>query len=210
MLSRESHGIYIESDFIDYYDELSSEENYIGIYERHLPTETRGTLLNQLTYSGIRTVDLRAAREFDSSIRYLVVYTNPKLHNSLGKRVVSLEEAKLIYPNNLASPFYEESNGETLKYLQVGCRRFRVNLKSDDPFKMKEGRIVKIEELSPYPNYTILKPIFSIDYISTGKEMIAVDFNPIQNLGKIGFEEVMSAEEVMHEIKKALIAYNKI
>ena len=159
---------------------------------------------------GVSTAELKAAKEFGDTISKVVVYTEPTLHDSLGKKIVRLDEAKIMYRNYLASEFYDKSGGDTFKFIQVGARRFRVRMKNDDITKLAEGRIVDIEELVTELNFDIMIPIFSIDYISNGKEMIAIDFNIVQRLDKLGFRDIMSADDVMTEIKRALIAYNSI
>lgn len=202
-------GIKIESNFKDYYDKLGTDLNPIAVYNRHRSEEARGSLLGQLRNMGIKTIELKAARDCDNTVKKLVVYTNPRLHESKGKRIVRLDEARLMFSNNLASKYYEEANGVTLKFLQVGARRFRVTLKSDGQ-SLQEGNVTDIVELASELNFCIMHPIFSIDYITTGKEMIAIDFNKVQQLDKIGMESVLSPGEVITEIKRSIMAYNKI
>ena len=204
--------IKIESDFEDYYDFLSNEneDEVIGVYRRYKCTEPRGKLLKCLRDKGIQTIELRAAREFGAEADKLVVYTNPTLHGSLGKMVMRRDEAKLMYSNNLAAKFYEEADGVTIKYLQIGSRRFRVTMRTWEPEDLSGGIVEDIEELDRGYNYLIQEPIFSIDYISDGTKMIAIDFNKPQRLEGLGIIGVMTPEEVIEEIKKALIKYNRI
>lgn len=209
-MSGVSLGIKIESDFKDYYDVASAESNYIGVYTRNKNRESRGKLLRWIREQGTKTIELKAAREYDDRVKELVIYTNPNLHDSLGKHVVSLNEARTLYANNLASPFYTEANGETLKFLQIGTRRFRVRLKSNNIRSLLEGEVIDIVELEASFNYSIMQPIFSIDYISNGKETVAIDFNKVQRLDKLGFERLISPEGVISEVKKVLVAYNKL
>ncbi|MCL4417391.1 MAG: hypothetical protein M1365_11955 [Actinobacteria bacterium] len=201
-------GIKVESDFRDYYDHLSIETGII--YKRYRIEEGRGKSLAFLNKFGIKTIELKAARQFDDTAEKLVVYYNPKLHDSKGKLVVPINEARIMYENNLASRYYSESNGEYIKFLQVGKRRFRVNMKIPEKESLSGGIVVSIQELESLFNYYIMQPIFSIDYISSGKEMLATDYNSVQSLMKLGFESIMSPKEVMDEIKQALISYNKI
>ncbi len=209
-MSGSSLSIKVESDFKDYYDIMSSDINYNCIYKRYKDSNSRGKLLRWLKERGINTVELKAAREYDNSTKKLVIYTNGSLHDGQGKRVVDLDEARELYANHLAAKFYEEANGETLKVLQVGARRFRITMKTKDKYSLTGGSVEDITELTPQLNYSIMEPIYSIDYISNGQEMFAVDFNSVQRLDKLNFQAIMSPEEVLTEVKKALIAYNKI
>lgn len=107
--------------------------------------------------------------------------------------------------------FLDKSGGYTIKYLQVGQRRFNLMFYNPDYMdKLVEGSLVKIEELPKQYNYAIGVPIFSIDYISNGVEMIAVDFNTTQSLISIGLDKVIPASDVAREIRDALVAYNKV
>lgn len=209
-MGKSSLGVKIESDFKDYYDSLSTEVNYNCVYKRYKDSSSRGALLRWLSDRGINTVELKAAREFDNTASKLVVYTNGSLHDGLGKRVVSLDEARELYANHLAAKYYEEANGETLKVLHVGTRRFRICMKTNEMDSLNEGSIESITEITPQLNYSIMEPIFSIDYISNGEGMVAIDFNRVQNLEKLSFQSIMSSKEVIEEVKKVLLAYNKI
>lgn len=207
-MNKSSLGIKIESNFSDYYDSKASVES-IGVYKRYTDNDSRAKILRWLREQGIKTVDIKAVREFDNSVDNLVVYTNSSLHESKGKSVIELREARIMYPNMPASKFYSEANGETLKVLQVGSRRFRITLKQTEEYSLNEGEVVDIKELSPQLNYGIMEPIFSIDYISDGIDMLAVDFNRVQRLDTLGIQNIMTPEEVIDEIRGALIAYNK-
>ena len=51
--------------------------------------------------------------------------------------------------------------------------------------------------------------IYSIDYIQYNNEMLATDFNEVQNLHNIGFERFMTAEQIINEIRDSILIYNK-
>lgn len=203
-----SLGVKIKSNFTDYYDYLSKDNNYVGIYNRVRPYESRVKLLNELREYGYNVIDIKSVREFDNSFNEVVIYTDPYLHNYSGKRVVSIEEARLSYINYLAARYYKESNGITIKLLHIGSRRFRLILKSENPRSLKEGKVVEVKELESGYNYRFMCPIYSIDYIPTNYEMVVIDFNKVQKLSHLKFNYIMKPEEVVLEIKKALLAYN--
>jgi hypothetical protein len=201
-------GIRIESDFKDYYDKLSDPSGSLGVYRRFSDRENRVNLLKFIRSKGYRIIPIKAVKDYGNEFDELVVYTDPTLHDYEGKRVMSIYEARLQYINYLAAPFYRQANGETSKFLQVGTKRFLLKMKNDEIGTLKEGRIVDVIELELGYNYALRLPIFSLDYINVGHESFVVDFNRVQNLEKIGFDRIMTAEEVMEEIKKAVIAYN--
>ena len=205
-----SLGLRIESDFKDFYDKASTDSNYIGTFSRYRSTESKAQALRWLEGKGTKTIKLKASRMLEGSGESLcVVYTDSKLHHGKGKIVTTLNEARDMYPNKPASKFYEEANGKTIKFLQIGSRRFRVEMQAEG-LSLNGGIVTDIKELEPELSYKILEPIFSIDYISSNREMIAIDFNRNEELERLGFEDIMSAEEVIEEIKKSLISYNKL
>ena len=200
----------LDSDFTDFYDKSINPEAQL-VYHRLRKIKARGKELAYLRNNGISTVEFGPFNRFSSDTKKLVVYTNPSLHNFLGKHIYSYDEVRLSYSNCVVSKFLDKCDGYTIKYLQVGKRRFRLmfhNPNYNDT--LMEGDLVSIDEMEPSYNYPIGLPIYSIDYISDGREMQAVDFNEVQNLGQLGMDKYISAEEVVAEIHAALLAYNKI
>jgi hypothetical protein len=198
------------SDFHDYYDELCTggELQYTRIRNNG---KYRSEELKFLKDIGIKTVDFGPLRMFNPNIKKLVVYTDPKRHNFQGKEICSYMDAISRHGNCLVSEFIEKYNGYTVKYLQIGERRFRMMfLNREFPTKLIEGELVRIEELTREYNYGLRLPIYSIDYISNGNnEMLAVDFNTVQQLDKIGMDKYIKEDEVVRLIHDSLIAYNK-
>lgn len=200
-------GIQLVSDYTDYYDnELVCDTNsetleYIRKESDCMP---RGVALNWLRKQGIYTIDIASASQLTSD--RLVVYTNPKLHHGLGKIICTNQNASNMYSNYLASEYIEDTGGMTLKHLYIGSRRFRVMLKYKEE-SLSEFNVESIVELPSELNYLIRRPIFSIDYIPKSNEIIAVDFNEVQSLSAIGFENIMTPSEVRDEVLKALVAY---
>lgn len=201
--------IALKSTFSDYYDIAAKSDSEI-VYNRVRQGKGRAAQLNYLKGLGIKTVDFGPLTKFNPDSGKLVVYTNTLSHDFQGKKICTYSEAAIQYPNYLMAQFLDVYNGYTIKYLQVGERRFRVMLQNKDYLtRLVEGSVLAIEELDRQFNYAVALPIYSIDYISNGTEMVAIDFNEVQNLGNIGFNRVMGPVEVTTEIEKALIAYNK-
>lgn len=203
-------GLKIISDFSDYYDSISSDEDGV-VYKRNLcDCKQRGSALKYLRSIGIKTIEIKQVNNFSYLDDTLVVYTDPKKHSGKGKRIVSYGEAQGMGSNVMASKFYSESKGLTVKYLQIGKRRYTLYFQRDDIYSLEKGRLVKIEESSQTYNMLIGLPIFSIDYISNGSEMLATDFNEVQSLKDIYMDHYIDASTVKREVIEALMAYNKI
>lgn len=203
--------IRIESDFTDYYDHLNClDGKHIGIYSRfksEMPNKSKGLAI--LKALGIQTVETGAVRTLISDSGKLVVYTNQSDHSGEGRALMRIEEAKLLYPNSLASVYFPEACGVTNKLLQVGSRRFRVLL-SDITGGIQKGKVVQIDEITSAYNFAVGLPIFSIDYISTNKGLLAITLNTVERLSDYGFENIMKPEEVINEIFLSLTQYNKL
>ena len=69
---------------------------------------------------------------------------------------------------------------------------------------LNPGRVISIDEIEPGFNYLIHHPIFSIDYIPRNEEMLAVDFNEVQHLGNLGFDKIMTPDEVAAEVIRSI------
>ena len=202
----------LESDFIDYYDGYFNA-NAESVYKRIQNNgKTRAEQLNYLKSIGVKTVDFGPYSKMCNKRKgRFVVYTDPYLHNFAGKHIYTFGEVSNFYTNYLLAEFLDSSNGYTVKYLQIGGRRFRMWMYNPDFMNtLVEGTCVAMEELPRQYNYLIGLPIFSIDYVSNGVEMVAVDFNEVQNLSKLGINTFMPPEEVVKEVQNALITYNKL
>ena len=201
--------ICIQSDFNDYYDILSDDKSAL-VYKRYMcDCKQRGTDLKYLRSIGIKTIELKQVSQFSSLDGNIVVYTDPKGHNGNGKKIMNVNEAMLNYSNCLASKYYETEDNFTIKYLQIGKRRFTLCFKKIDKLSLSPGILVDIKESSNEYNRLIGLPIFSIDYISNNNEMIATDFNEVQNLSSIGMQNYISPDNIMTEILESLAIYNK-
>lgn len=200
----------IQSDFIDYYDDLSNNKSEI-IYKRYISnSKQRATALKILRAMGIKTIDIKPVTQFYTDTPYLCVYTNPNAHNNQGKSVVRVEDAKVIYPNYIASSYIQidKTKGKTMKYLQIGKRRFTLYFQKEDDLSISMGKLIEVRESTPEYNRLIGLPIFSIDYISDGNEMLATDFNEVEELQRIGIQYYLDKQTIIDEIKEALMVYN--
>lgn len=201
-------SLCIKSDFVDYYDNLSSNTGII--YNRMISdVKQRGSALRYLRSLGVKTLDIKQVSNFSYLDGDLVVYTDSKKHHGNGKKIMSYEEALTYYSNYPASIYLEDSKGITIKVLQIGQRRFNLTFKKEDK-SLTEGKLIGISEMAPAFNMLIGLPIFSIDYVASGCEMIATDFNEVENLSRIGINNYISSDDVCKEIINSLYAYNKV
>lgn len=203
-------GLCIKSDYIDYYDYLHNE-NSIVTYKRYLSDcKQRGTALKYLRSLGIKTITIKPVSDYIGYDGYLLVYTDTKGHHGTGKKILTVQEAMQSYSNCAATQFYSDSNFLTAKFLQIGKRRFTMYFKKSNEYSLSVGTLIDIRETPSEYNRLISLPIFSIDYICVNNEMLATDFNEVEYLKGLNVDNFMSAEQVVDEIRRAVIVYNKI
>jgi len=202
------NNIKIMSDFSDFYDSLSDEKSALT-YERYLhKCKQRGTALKYLRSLNIKTIETQQVSQFLND-ETLVVYTDPFGHNGEGKRIMSAQEAKQSYNNCVASKYFV-SDGLSIKYLQIGKLKINLCYKKNSDITLDMGELVDVTiDVGDY-NRLIGIPIFSIDYISVENKMLATDFNEVENLGRIGIQNYLKEEQIVDEISKSLMLYNKI
>lgn len=202
-------GLCIKSDYTDFYDVLSNN-NSIITYNRYLSQcKQRGSALKYLRSLGIKTLDIRQVNQFFRGDGPIVVYKDPMGHHGNGKAIMSVDEAMQYYSNCVASNYYNK-DGFTIKYLQIGKRRFSLCFNKNETETLDVGTLIDIKENTSEFNRLIGLPIFSIDYISNGCEMIATDFNEVENLHNINMDRYLDSNTVITEIIDALTVYNKI
>ncbi len=202
-------SIKLISDFTDYYDNLCDDTSQI-VYKRNLSDcMQRGSALNFLQSKSIKTVEVKPVSAFSNWDNKLVVYKNPMANHEEGKEIVDVNFAKQMYPNCLASKYIESDNFLTIKFLQLGRKRFTITYQGSE-LSLDKGSIVDIAESVSGYNTDIPYPIFSINYISIDNVMVATDFNEIENLQLLNFETQVNSESVIEEIRQALIFYNKV
>lgn len=197
-----------DSIFRDFYDnEFNNKSKLIYNRVRKL-FKNRMEELSFLESKHIKTVNFGSLYSVGIHDRY-VVYTDITSHNFEGKRIENYSTVVNIYSNFLLSEFLDESQGYMIKYLQVGRRRFRI-LYYNERYNnlLVNGKMIDVQELEASYNDNIALPIYSIDFVSKGMEMIAVDFNEIENLSKIGADKFLSSEEVIEELYKAILRYS--
>lgn len=201
----------LNSDFKDYYD-VCFDANSKIIYNRIRANMQRAKELKLLRNIGVKTIDLYAVNELLENFNrdeLVVVYTDALKHNGNGKKIVTVNEAMNNYKNCLASRYMNVTNGFYIKYLQVGKRRFNITMFNNG--QIKRGNVYNIQEINQDYNRLIGLPIFSIDYIADYfNNMIAIDFNTVENIESLNINKIMTAEEVKREIYDSMLIYNKI
>lgn len=201
----------VESDFKDYYDNLTVSKaavTYRRFTSDNLP---RDKVFRRLLGLNVKTVPFGQVKELAGQYTKLVVYTDITKHNREGKVVLQGSEALLLYPNKLASAYLDRVEAVTYKVLCIGKRMLRLVLEDESidgkTVELPKGKVKNIEIVKYDFESLIREPIFSIDYIPTADGLVAVDFNSVENLGKLGINKVIDGEYVVKEVYEHLIKY---
>ena len=203
--------LYIKSDFKDYYDIAGADKPENKVEYIRLMSDVPGKVaeLKKIHKLGNQTIKIEPINRISTDVKKVIVYNDIKGHRGNGKALMSLSDANMLYPNKLGTEYFESNSGITYKILTVGKRRFRCILKNVDYLTEKE--VISIDELSEGYNYQIALPIYSLDYVKNhSNQMVIADFNTVQRLDYLGMEKYMTPQDVVDEIYRALIAYNKI
>ena len=201
-------SIKINSDYVDFYDELNDESS-IYIYNRFRSnSKQRGSALKRLRNMGIRTIDLKPVSNFSKWDGNIVVYTDVYGHSGLGKKVMGAEEAQAFHNDCLASHYYESPI--SIKVVQIGNIRVTLKFEKESQLTLDKGKLIDIDINNVDYNRLIGLPIYSIDYINGDGISLATDFNEVENLMNIGLHEYIKQEQIVELIKGSLIAYNLI
>ena len=200
-------SICIKSDFLDYYDYLSSPNGLV--YERKMSEcKPRGSDLKFLKQLGLQTLEIKPVNMFSYIDKELVVYTDSNKHWGHGKKICSYDEAMSMYGSYPASKYIslDDTNGITIKALQIGSRRFNLIFQKEEN-KLEPGKLINITEASRSFNRNIRLPIYSIDYLQVGNQLIATDFNRVQQLSYLNIQSIITADNIIKEIYNTIIEY---
>ena len=103
----------LESDFDDFYDDISDDNSKI-VYYRIRENISRVDDLNFLKSLGIKTVNFGPFKKFGQDTKQFVVYTNQFLHDSLGKHIYTFDEVSVVCGNAT------ECTHKNLRYKRIG------------------------------------------------------------------------------------------
>jgi hypothetical protein len=138
-----------------------------------------------------------------SQILELVVYHDEQAHAGEGKEKVAAAEALARYSDLYASEFIPATPsgvGVSLRYLQVGKRRWWLRYWSQDDWRSNAGQggcEVLCEEKPGRP-YKIDAPMFAVDFVRAGTKLYAIDFNIAPGL--VPLNGRLRASEVVEQL----------
>lgn len=204
--------VKLKSDFNDYYDHWFDVYN-VGLTFERMSTGgmSRRGMLEYMQSIGIRVPIFGITQEIlysqNKQPSVVVVYMDEFSHRGEGKVRLTLAEAASEYPDKLVIeyiPSYTDMGSKSLRYLQVGDKRFWLEYSSTNDWRSNCGD-VSIRILSREPDGYHKKiglPLFAIDFVEDVKGILyAVDFNIAPGIKGTGVENILSAMVVAESIK---------
>ena len=205
--------VYLESDFHDYYDHMFDTNG--AKFERMSVTDlSRGEAFAKLTNMGLAVPAWGAVSGLNNTLppeTPIVVYIDHMAHRSEGKELMSVAEAVAMeYTGKTASifvPNLSHAAAMSTRYLRIGDRVFWLTYSSLDEWRSNYGD-VDILELPPprfLQNFKDREPVpmLAIDFVKCMYGgWLAVDYNTSPGLHHTPVESIMSATEVVAEVKQ--------
>ncbi|MBR1454035.1 MAG: hypothetical protein IJ593_05270 [Lachnospiraceae bacterium] len=199
----------LETDFSDYYDAETNNEGAL-IYRR-MDSERlqRGQELKLLSSKIKNTIPFGKVSDICKLSDRVVVYTNVNKHNGEGKIICNSRMALDNFKNYLASPFIENTKGKSVKFLVIGDFIYKIYMHNDEfDNTLKAGVVDSIKESNKKEFSVKLDyPIYSVDFIvKPDGSLVACDFNSVENLSKLGFNKILSIDDILIQINKSLVS----
>lgn len=215
--------IQLRSDFRDWYD--FGFDRCGMVFERYSAGGmARGEALQFMAGLGLRVPRYGMAREIIPSLladistdfRQLaanhlvdcVVYLDERSHCGEGKIRVSASEAMANYPDLLCAeylPATPSGNGRSLRYLQIGDRKWWIEYRSADDWRSNAGEVtttVLAEEERGYHPHIAL-PLFAFDFIPAADGLYAVDYNTAPGCAPLN--GLVRASEICQLLENAML-----
>lgn len=212
----------LQSDFHDYYDAAFEQT---GTEFRRMTRKgmDRRSMLDILNSRGLRTPTYGCVKEivpkllsdYDESIQLMatesiievIVHTDPTAHAGEGKIKLSAAEALDKYPRHLGVeyiPATMNGSGRSLRYLQVGSRRFWLEYTSISDWRSNVGegncRVITEEAPGYHPRFD--QAMFAIDFAPAGRHLYALDYNIAPGLAPL--RDILRPSEVVELLKLAM------
>jgi hypothetical protein len=167
-------------------------EMFKFLEEHNIPTAQNGYVDKIVTYS-----DIKYNNEF-------IIYTDLDAHRAEGKIKISAKEALEEYKDYYCSRYMNFEYGISYRELIIGDIYCLLKFYSHD-WRSNYGDVdVKIIRVKrDWQNlHSIDLPLYAIDYIKKHDRYYAVDFNIAPQIKGTGLEDIISAKEVVDEIRK--------
>jgi len=192
-------GIYLQSDFRDYYDEELHDPTATKVFKRLSKSGMpRSEMLKYMNDVGLNTVphgfvknlyekyykSKNEKKNNPESMLGLVVYVDESAHRGEGKELLHYEEALEKYPNHYASVYMNNLNltKSSFRHLQIGKKSYLLRYSSKDKWRSNFGNNIsiylrKVNDDKQYFFKKIRYPLFALDFVLIKDISYFMDFN---------------------------------
>jgi hypothetical protein len=218
-------GIKLVSDFVDFYDFEFSDPNGDSVFRR-VTTDglDRYEMLVYLEKLEFLVPLYGTAKELSDMMEpheEIILHTDIYAHRGDGKERSTIAEALAKCPETLATRFIPfdvpntppEVKGLSWRYLQVGTETFWLQYTSTEDWRSNcgEGDVelffrdkTQLFNNHQYKDLLIYKyPLFAIDFVPSGEDLYAVDFNIAPQVRGTGVNKILSASDAAKAITTA-------
>ena len=225
--------IKLKSTFRDYYDSWFDLEGPMTWYRNSTGGMSRPEMLTYMEKLGLEVPQHNYLKNIYGRVaptgvhsERVVVYLDNHSHRGENKVVMTKRQALEEHPDcyvadyvNYAVPIMCKVNPEhgrhrsqSLRYLQIGTRKFWLEYWSDTDWRSNcgEGGVEVICEEAPGYHPKITWPLFAIDFVVTRyrwQQPLAVDFNIAPGLRGTGIEDIIRGPEAADLIKQGIVHY---
>lgn len=207
--------LVLKSDFHDYYDHWFDkvyypEEEYTTFERYSISGMNRQEMLNYLELNGYNVPKHGLVKDLIlQKDQKVVIYLDINSHRGMDKILCPFGEALNFYPMNYCMEYKKvnkEELGCSFRYLRIGDDIFSLCYKSQDSWMSNQGDvdIVILEDvLDDMKKLLPDRPLLALDFIlpEDSNKMYAIDLNISPGLTWTGIENILSAKEVVKNIK---------
>jgi hypothetical protein len=230
-------NLKLNSDYHDYYDAWLDLEADYTLSRRMTDGPNKIEAFHLLNMMGIKTPIYGMVAELykDLSSQFtegkagvkkagydkvveVVVYTDINAHAGEGKLKMSLEEAREKYPGHFAVQFIPSDTSmfasRSERLLQIGTRRIWMEYTSRDNWQSNCGDVnislIKTDRSRGFVLNEIQLPLFAIDFVTNGRDRLAVDLNVSPGIKGTPVQGLLKAQEVVSLIKDRFMDLNNV
>jgi hypothetical protein len=220
-MKRAGARMRLKTDYRDWWDyafDLDGDFFYRmstgGMSRREMFTFMEGIGMSVPTHGIVKNIANRLLAEFDvedlrdiaaEHLIDLVVYINEQAHRGEGKLRMPAAEALQRFPDHYCSEFIPATQtgvGHSLRFLQVGARKWWLEYWSEDDWRSNvgEGGVKILCEAEPGYHPKVEQAMFAIDFVKAAGRLYAIDYNIAPGLAPLNGH--VKASELVEELKR--------
>lgn len=206
----------LKTDFRDFYDHAfdAKGETFLRLSKGGMSRREMVLFLERLGFATPRhgvvsafVPELLVKEDSSSGPTEVVVYLDEAAHRGEGKVKLSATDALASHPGHLCSEYLPTAVGgigTSLRYLQVGSRRWWLRYWSETDWRSNvgEGGTEVLREMPAGYHPQIQEPMFAIDFLVAGRRLVAIDYNTAPGLAPL--RDTLTPTEIVSLLAAAI------